>query len=411
MENKYLVLNAGSSSLKFSLYEMPEEILIAKGVVERIGLGSDSIYVIKTMNNKIKGNSLIKNHAEAVSIMMDNLIKNNIISNIEDIKAVGHRILHGSNIYKNSVIINDKVVSDIEDLSKLGPLHHPGELAGIRAISKIIPNAINIAVFDTSFHQTIPEEKFLYPVPYSWYKDYNVRKYGFHGTSHRYITEYMKEYLNRDNPNLIICHIGNGASISAIKDGKCYDTTMGLTPLDGLMMGTRSGSIDPSIVSYMAEVTNRSAEDIFYDLNYKSGLLGISEKSSDFRDVVDFANSNDKMAKIALHMYVDSTSKYIAEYYVNDLKGKVDGIIFTAGVGENAAIFRKMVIDNIKDALGISFNEEMNDKIAGFKEQNQGIITNTDSKVNIYVIPTNEELMIVRDTYNLVALKDKHRTI
>ena len=244
---KFLCVNAGSSSLKFQLFEMPEEKVIISGYIEKIGF-EDSFWNTKINGEKIRGEKYLKNHTEAVQVMLDELIKHKAVESLDEIKGVGHRVLHGGEKYSDSVLIDDQVVQDIKDLTKLGPLHHPGNLAGIEAMQKALPGVPNVAVFDTAFHQTMPAVNYMYPVPYEWYEKYGVRKYGFHGTSHKYITETMKKMLGRDDVNLIICHVGSGASISCIKDGKCFDTTMGLTPLDGLMMGTRCGSIDPSII-------------------------------------------------------------------------------------------------------------------------------------------------------------------
>ena len=252
---KLLCVNAGSSSLKFQLFEMPEEKVLISGYIEKIGF-EDSFWNTKINGEKIRGEKYLKNHTEAVDVMLDELLKHHAVESLDEIKGVGHRVLHGGEKYSDSVLIDDTVVQDIKDLTKLGPLHHPGNLAGIAAMQKALPNVPNVAVFDTAFHQTMPAVNYMYPVPYEWYEKYGVRKYGFHGTSHKYITETMKKMLGKDDVNLIICHVGSGASISCIKDGKCYDTTMGLTPLDGLMMGTRCGSIDPSIIETVIKMSH-----------------------------------------------------------------------------------------------------------------------------------------------------------
>ena len=402
MEEKYLVINSGSSSVKFALYEMPGEELIAKGNVERIGK-SDCSWLIKSKMGKIKNARPLNDHMEAVNVIMEELISHHIINSINEISGVGHRVLHGASLYDNSVLIDDKVIDDIKSLTPLGPLHHPGELAGIMCMMKLLPNVPQVAVFDTAFHQTMPKQNFMYAIPYEYYKKYGVRRYGFHGTSHKYITQYMQKLLNRDNVNLIICHIGSGASISAIKDGKCYDTSMGFTPLDGLMMGTRSGDIDPSIVDYLHKITGKHTADIIRELNEKSGLLGIAGKN-DWRDIEKLADEGDEKAKLARQMFVDSVVKYIAQYYF-ELKGHVDGLVFTAGIGENAINFRKLVVRAIEEPMGIDFNEKVNNEIAGFKDIDRGVITNSDSKVPIYVIPTDEEKMIMIDTYNIAKEK------
>lgn len=395
---KILCVNAGSSSLKFQLVEMPEEKLIISGYIEKIGL-KDSFWTTKVNGEKIKGERYLKNHKEAAEVLIEELLKHKAVESLDEIKGVGHRVLHGGEKYSDSVIITDEVIQDIKDLTKLGPLHHPGNLAGIEAIQKALPGVPMVAVYDTAFHQTMPKVNYMYPVPMEWYTKYGVRKYGFHGTSHKYITLKMKEKLGKDDVNLIICHIGSGASISAIKDGKCYDTSMGITPLDGLMMGTRSGAIDPSILEYVSKESGESLEDLTNDLNKKSGLLGISGYS-DSRDVEAARAAGDKNATLALDMYNDRIAKYIAEYYIK-LDGEVDALVFTAGVGENGIEARKEIIRRL-NALGIKVDEEKNSKIASYKNENEGIISSDDSSVPVYVLPTNEEIMIIKDTYNLV---------
>ena len=395
---KYLCVNAGSSSLKFQLFEMPEEKVIISGYIEKIGL-EDSFWTTKYNGKKLKGARYLKDHSKAVEVLINELLETGAVESLSDIKGVGHRVLHGGEKYSDSVIITDEVIADIEELTKLGPLHHPGNLAGIRAMREALEDVPMVAVFDTAFHQTMPINNYLYPVPMEWYEKYGVRKYGFHGTSHKYITEKMQEVLGKDDVNLIICHIGSGASISAIKEGKCYDTTMGITPLDGLMMGTRSGSIDPSILEYVCKEANISIEEVTNTLNKQSGLLGVSGHS-DSRDVEKAAEDGDENAILALDMYNDRVAKYIADYYV-ELEGKVDAIVFTAGVGENGILARSEMIKRI-NCLGIYIDEDKNKEIAGYKDQHEGIISSDDSKVKIYVEPTNEEVMIIRDTYEIV---------
>ena len=395
---KILCVNAGSSSLKFQLVEMPEEKLIISGYIEKIGL-KDSFWTTKVNGEKIKGERYLKNHKEAAEVLIEELLKHKAVESLDEIKGVGHRVLHGGEKYSDSVIITDEVIQDIKDLTKLGPLHHPGNLAGIEAMQKALPGVPMVAVYDTAFHQTMPKVNYMYPVPMEWYTKYGVRKYGFHGTSHKYITLKMKEKLGKDDVNLIICHIGSGASISALKDGTCYDTSMGITPLDGLMMGTRSGAIDPSILEYVSKESGESLEDLTNDLNKKSGLLGISGYS-DSRDVEAARAAGDKNATLALDMYNDRIAKYIAEYYIK-LDGEVDALVFTAGVGENGIEARKEILRRL-NALGIKVDEEKNSKIASYKNENEGIISSDDSSVPVYVLPTNEEIMIIKDTYNLV---------
>ena len=395
---KLLCVNAGSSSLKYQLFEMPEEKVLISGYIEKIGL-EDSFWTTKVNGEKIKGAKYLKNHSEAVKVMLDELIDNGVVNSLDEIKGVGHRVLHGGEKYSDSVLITDEVIKDIKDLTKLGPLHHPGNLAGIESLKEVLPNVPMVAVYDTAFHQTMPKENYMYPVPYEWYLNYGVRKYGFHGTSHKFITETMKEKLGKEDVNLIICHIGSGASISAIKGGKCFDTTMGITPLDGLMMGTRSGSIDPSILEYVCKESGKTISDVTNELNKKSGLLGISG-FSDSRDVENAAKTGDERAILALNMYNNRVAKYIADYYI-ELEGKVDAIIFTAGVGENGSEARSEIIKKLAP-LGITLDEEINSQIASFKDIHEGIISSKDSKVPVWVVPTNEELMIIKDTYKFV---------
>ena len=395
---KILCVNAGSSSLKFQLYEMPEEKVLISGYIEKIGM-PDCFWNVKINGEKIRSEKYLKNHTEAVEVLIDELFKNKVVESLDEIKGVGHRVLHGGEKYSDSVVITDEVVKDIEDLTKLGPLHHPGNLAGIRAMREALPNVVNVAVFDTAFHQTMPKENYIYPVPYEWYTKYGVRKYGFHGTSHKYITGEMKKRLGKENVNLIICHVGSGASIACIKDGKCYDTTMGLTPLDGLMMGTRSGAIDPSILKYVMQESGETIDEITDDLNKKSGFYGVCG-AADCRDVEHLAEEGNENAILALNMYANRIAKYIVDYYL-ELEGKVDSIVFTAGVLENGSAMRKMVMDRLK-VLGVTLDEELNDKIASFKDLHEGIISDGDSKITVMVLPTNEEIMIVKDTFNKV---------
>lgn len=394
---KLLCVNAGSSSLKFQLVEMPEEEVIISGYIEKIG-ADDSFWNTKVNGKKIKGEKPLKNHNEAVEVMLDELLDKGAVKSLDEIKGVGHRVLHGGEIYKDSVLITDEVIKNIESLSKLGPLHIPGNLTGIRAMQEALPDVPNVAVFDTAFHQTMPKVNYMYPVPMEWYTKYGVRKYGFHGTSHKYITGEMQERLAKKDVNLIICHVGSGASISAVKDGKCFDTTMGLTPLDGLMMGTRCGAVDPSIIKYVSEEAEMSVAEIDNAMNKKSGLLGICG-FNDNRDVEKAIADGDENAKLALDMYVDRIVRYISQYYV-ELEGKVDAIVMTAGVLENGSETRADIVNKLS-CLGLKLNEEVNDSIAGFKDVNEGIITSEDSSIPVYVLPTNEEIMIIKDTYEL----------
>jgi len=409
MKEKFLVINAGSSSLKFSLYEMPETKEIVNGYVEKIG-NQDSFYTLKYNGQKQEKNKVIMNHTEAVSTMIEELLANGFINDVSEIKGIGHRVLHGGEFYADSVLIDEEVLNNIKALTKLGPLHHPGEIAGIESMMEVLPMVPQVAVFDTAFHQTIPQENYMYPVPYSWYKENGVRKYGFHGTSHKYITETMQGTLNKQDVNLIICHIGSGASISCIKDGKCYNTTMGLTPLDGLMMGTRCGSIDSSIIEYICKERNLTVEEVNQILNNQSGLKGISGKN-DFRDVAALEEQGNELAKLALKMVTKSITKFIAQYYV-ELDGKIDAMILTAGVGENNISMRANIVNALSNAMNIKLDKEVNDSIARFKSQQSGIITTPDSRFPVLVLPTNEEYMILKDTYKLsTQTKNKEKIL
>ena len=395
---KILCVNAGSSSLKFQLVEMPEEKVLINGYIEKIGQ-PDCFWNVKVNGEKIRSEKPLKDHAEAAEVLIEELLKNKVVESLDEIKGVGHRVLHGGEKYSDSVLVTDEVIANINDLIKLGPLHLPGNLSGIEAMQKAFPGVPNVAVFDTAFHQTMPKQSYIYPVPMEWYEKYGVRKYGLHGTSHKYITLQMKEKLNKEDVNLIICHIGSGSSIACIKEGKCYDTTMGLTPLDGLMMGTRSGAIDPSIIEFVCKESGKSVTDITNELNKKSGFLGVCGQP-DCRDVEELISKDDENAILAYEMYTDRVVKYIAEYFVK-LEGKVDGIVFTAGIGENGPQFRSLVLKKL-NAIGIYENEEINNKIAGYLDLSEGKISTDDSKVDVFVVPTNEEAMIIKDTYELV---------
>ena len=395
---KILCVNAGSSSLKFQVYEMPEEKVLINGYVEKIG-AEDSFWTIKINGEKIKRSRYLKNHTEAAKVLIDELLENKVVESLDEIKGVGHRVLHGGEKYSDSVIITDEVVEDIVSLTKLGPLHHPGNLAGIRAMKESFPNVPMVAVYDTAFHATMPKQNYIYPVPMDWYEKYGVRKYGFHGTSHKYITTKMKEKLGKEEVNLIICHIGSGSSIACVKEGKCYDTTMGITPLDGLMMGTRSGAIDPSILEYVCKESGKDVSEITNELNKKSGFLGVCGQA-DCRDVENLMAEGDENAILAYEMYTDRVAKFIAQYYL-ELDGKVDAIVFTAGIGENGPQFRGLVLRKL-NAIGIYEDKDSNGEIAGFLSKSEGKISTDDSKADVYVLPTNEELMIVKDTYELV---------
>lgn len=390
---KIISINAGSSSLKFSLFNMTDESVIASGLFERIGI-EGSQYTIKFNGEKITQEVEMNNHTEAVKILLDKLVDLEIIKSLDEIDGVGHRLVHGKDKYANSVIINDEVVNDLDLFKEFAPLHNPANILGINAFREALPDVPMVGVFDTAFHQTMNEEAYLYPVPYSWYKNYSVRKYGFHGTSHRYIAESVTKMLGKREYRLISCHIGNGGSITAIKDGKCVDTTMGFTPLSGIMMGTRSGDIDPSIITYVMEKEGKNASEVIDSLNKTSGLLGLSEISSDMRDILQKCDEGDEKAILARDKYVRRVVDYIAQYYV--LLGGADLIVFTAGVGENSIPFRRLVCEKLA-CLGIKIDLDKNNVMGEMTK-----ISTDDSKVDVYIIPTDEELMIARDTLNLI---------
>ena len=390
---KIISINAGSSSLKFSLFEMDDESVIASGVFERIGMDGSN-YTIKYNGEKITEEVVLENHTVAAKMLLDKLVTLNIIKSYSEIKGVGHRVLHGGEKYHDSVIINDTVIEDIKELTPLGPLHHPGNLAGIEAFMAELPEVPMVAVYDTAFHQTMDEETYLYPVPRLWYSEYGVRKYGFHGTSHKFIAETVKDILGKDNYKLISCHIGNGGSICAIKDGKCIDTSMGFTPLAGIMMGTRSGDIDPSIIPYVMEKEGKNASEIIDDLNKASGVLGLSEYSNDLRDLVVKCDEGDPKAIVAKNKYVRRIVDYISQYYV--LLNGADIIVLTAGVGENNIPIRREICEKLS-CLGVKIDLDVNNKRGEVVK-----ISTEDSSMLVYVIPTNEELMIARDTLNLI---------
>ena len=395
---KILSVNAGSSSLKFTLFEMPEGKELIGGYFEKIGL-EDSFYNIKMNGEKTKHVVFVKDHAEAVRMLINELIENKVIESLEDLDGIGHRLVHGGEKYTDSVLIDDEVIKTVTELIPLAPLHNPANLTGVKAFMDALPSTPNVGVFDTAFHQTMAKEQFLYSMPLSWYNDYKVRKYGFHGTSHKFITKTLKEILKKDDVNLIICHIGSGGSLCAVKDGKSFDTTMGFTPNAGIMMGTRSGDIDYSTIPYIMKNANMTLEEVDNTLNKKSGLLGISG-ASDCRDVEDAIAAGNKEAKLAYDMYVERIASYVATYYMK-LEGKIDALVLTAGVGENGSGFRKDLVEKLS-CFGIKLDDEVNNTIASFKSVHSGIITTDDSKFPVYVVPTDEELMIATDTYNII---------
>jgi acetate kinase len=390
---KILAVNVGSSSLKFQVYEMPEEKVIISGNFERIGI-EDSFYTLKINGEKIKKECKLDNHAKTVQILVEELLNNNIVKNLEEIKAVGHRVVHGGDYFNKSVIIDDDVINKINELCTLAPLHNPGALMGIKAFCETIKGAVNVAVFDTAFHQTMPKENYLYALPLEWHDKYKVRRYGAHGTSHKYVSLVASKLLNNENAKIIVCHIGSGASISAIKDGKCVATSMGFTPNAGVIMGTRCGDIDASIIPYMMKQTGMTADEIDTAINKKSGLLGLTGYS-DHRNIEEEMANNNEICLLADKMFANSVADYIARYFIT--LGGADAICFTAGIGEKGKEFRKEVLTKLAP-LNIFIDEEKNNALFG----ELGLISADNSSVKCFVIPTDEELMIARDTLELV---------
>ncbi|ANX13204.1 acetate kinase [Fictibacillus arsenicus] len=391
---KIIAINAGSSSLKFQLLQMPEEEVLTKGLVERIGL-NDSIFTIEVNGEKIKEVKDIQDHSEAVSMLLDKLIKHNIISSLDEIEGIGHRVVHGGEKFNDSVLITEEVLKEIEEISYLAPLHNPANVVGIKAFKNVLPNVPAVAVFDTAFHQSMPEKSFLYSLPYEYYEQYGIRKYGFHGTSHKYVSERAAELLGRpvEQLRLLSCHLGNGASIAAIEGGKSIDTSMGFTPLAGVTMGTRSGNIDPSLIPYIMQKTGQSAEEVLNVLNNKSGMLGVSGFSSDLRDIESEAEQGNERAELALEVFASRIHKYIGSYAAR--MAGIDAIIFTAGIGENSTAVRERVLRGL-EFMGVYWDPALN-QVRG----KEAFISYPHSPVKVIVIPTNEEVMIARDTMRI----------
>ncbi len=393
-----LVINCGSSSLKYQLINSESEEVLAKGLCERIGIDGRLTYQ-KAGCDKEVTDAPMPTHKEAIQMVLDALVneKTGAISSLADVSAVGHRVVHGGEKFASSVVINGEVLKAIEECNDLAPLHNPANLIGINACAELMPGVPMVAVFDTAFHQTMPEKAYLYGLPYEYYEKYKVRRYGFHGTSHSFVSKHMTEFLGLDanNSKVIVAHLGNGASISAVVNGKCADTSMGLTPLEGLVMGTRSGDIDPAIMEYIAKKEDLDIAGVMNVLNKKSGVLGISGGlSSDFRDLEEGMNSGNKLAENAIDVFSYRVAKYIGSY-VAAMNG-VDAIAFTAGIGENAPLVRRKVLSYL-GYLGITIDEEANGK-----RGSDCVISTPDSKVKVAVIPTNEELAICRETVALV---------
>ena len=397
--SKIISVNAGSSSLKFQLFEMDDETVITSGVIERIGL-EDSIFTIKYNGEKDVTTLPIENHKVAVQLLLDTLIKKEIVKDLDEIKGVGHRVVQGGAYFDQSVIIDEDVVSKIDGLKSLAPLHNPAHLTGYYAFKEAIPNAGAVAVFDTAFHQTLEPKSYIYPIPYKYYVENKVRKYGAHGTSHFYVSSRCREMMgNPEHSRIIVAHLGAGGSLTAVKDGKSINTSMGFTPLAGVMMGTRSGDVDPSVMPYLCKKLNKTADEVLEIYNKKSGMLGISGISSDSRDIENaLFNEGNERALLTGLLYARIVSKYIGQYYAE--LGGCDAICFTAGVGENAAYLRRLIIDNVSRAFGVFLDEELN----SIRSDENRVISHQYSQIKVMVIPTNEELMIARDTVPLLVL-------
>ena len=376
---------------------MPAEKEIARGLIERIGLGEGK-FTLQSAAGRESIERNFKNHTEAVNVMLESLVSKNIIRSLDEIEGTGHRVVHGGETFSEAVVIDEAVVKEIEHLSEFAPLHNPANLMGIHAMVELLPDVTHVAVFDTSFHQTMPESSYLYSLPYKYYKDYRIRKFGFHGTSHKYVTERASKLLKRplEELRLISCHLGNGASIAAVKAGKSLDTSMGFTPLAGVTMGTRSGNIDPSLIPYIMEKTNKSAVEVLNVLNRESGLLGVSGFSSDLRDITDEAKRGNERAELALEVFGSSIHKYMGSYAAR--MGGVDAIIFTAGVGENSALIREKVLDSL-EFMGVYLDKKTNNQTVG----TEATISHSYSPVKVLVIPTDEEVMIAREVMDLMG--------
>lgn len=395
---KILVINAGSSSLKYQLIDMDNQNVIAKGNCERIGV--DGLITHKFADRSLQYEVPFPTHKEAFMEVVKALTsgEGKVIGDVSEISAVGHRVLHGSEVYKVSTLITEKVIDDIESFSELGPLHNPPQAAAMRACRTVFgPDTPMVAVFDTSFHQTMPEKAYMYGIPYEYYEKYHIRKYGFHGTSHRYVSQHYLEMrgLKPEGTKLVVCHLGNGSSITAVKDGKCMDTSMGFTPLDGILMGTRSGAVDPSVVLYLENKENLSADQMNDILNKKSGFLGVSELSSDARDLVNASHEGNKLAKLACDMVRYEIKKFIGAYAA--AMGGLDAVLFTGGIGENSGELRAEVCEEL-EFMGIQLDEKENDYNTGSDHK----ISVPSQKVEVWVIPTNEELAIALDTKAII---------
>jgi acetate kinase len=405
---KILALNCGSSSVKYQLFDWENKSVVAKGIVERVGIGDSFIVHEAPGRETYRDEYECHDHNTAINLVLNTLVskERGVIENLNEISAIGHRVVHGGEKFKSSVLINDEVIKAIEDVQHLAPLHNPPNLAGIRAAKEILPNVPHVAIFDTAFHQTMPKHAYIYAVPYEWYEEYGVRRYGFHGTSHLYVSKRAAALLKKDakDCNIITMHIGNGVSHTAIKNGISVDTSMGLTPLEGAVMGTRCGDLDPAIPLFMQQRLNISPREMDNMLNKKSGILGITGKFTDRRDVLECAKT-DERCKLAIEIEAYRIKKYIGSYYA--VLGRVDAIVFTAGVGENATIIREKALEGLEE-LGIKIDKEKNSKT--FSKSGETEISTSDSKVKVFVIPTNEELVFVEDVVAILKNRYKDHT-
>ena len=397
--SKILSINAGSSSLKFTLFNMPEEEAITSGIVERIGL-QEGIFSIKYDGDKHTTHQPIPDHKVAADLVLNALLEHEIVKDLAEISGVGHRVVHGGELYNKTVIIDDEVEHNIESLSDLAPLHNPANLIGYRAFKKALPDVVHTAIFDTAFHQTMEEDIYLYAIPYEYYKDYGVRRYGFHGTSHQFVSQKVAELMGKkaDEVNVITLHLGNGASITAVEKGKSVNTSMGFTPLAGIMMGTRSGDIDPSIITYLMEKTGLSAQELMDVYNKKSGMLGVSGISSDARDLGSAVKEGNKRAKLTEQMYANRVAQTVGSYFVQ--LGHVDAMVFTGGIGENDAVIREEILKRLEEAMGLSIDYDLNAR----KRSEDVCLSKPESKTQVWLVPTDEELVIARDTYAFASV-------
>lgn len=397
---KVLVINCGSSSIKYQLFNMEDESVLAKGLVERIGI-EGSILTHKVNDKKIEFVRAIDDHKEGVKLVLDALVDKEygVIKDMSEISAVGHRVVHGGEKYSKSVLVDDEVLESIQDCVKLAPLHNPPNITGINACKELMKDTPMVVVFDTAFHQTMPAYSYIYPIPYEFYEELGIRRYGFHGTSHKYVSNKAAEFLgkNIEDLKIVTCHLGNGSSVTAIKDGKSLDTSMGFTPLEGLCMGTRSGNIDPSIVTFLMKEKNYSPNEIDDILNKKSGFLGISGIGSDFRDILEAAENGDERAQITLDIFTNKIKQYIGSYAAT--MGGLDAVIFAGGIGENGIKARELALEGL-EFLGLELDKEANQKRGELIE-----ISTKNSKIKALVVPTDEELMIARDTKELTVNK------